>query len=91
MPVRYTETGSLLDQHHKWTTRLCYNAQEEIWRATRDEVEQVAQRAPLLMEHLLPPCGQRCRAGVTPYCPEGERFCGLPVWKKARTEYLRVL
>ncbi len=91
VPVRYTETGSLLDQHHKWTTRLCYNAQEEIWRATKDEVEQVAQRAPSLMELMLPPCGQRCRANVTPYCPEGERFCGQPVWKKARGEFLRVL
>lgn len=91
VPVRYTETGSLLDQHHKWTTRLCYNAQEEIWRAAKDEVEQVAQRAPTLMEHMLPPCGQRCRAGVAPWCPEGERFCGQPVWKKARSEYQRVL
>ncbi|MBI1948941.1 MAG: FAD-dependent thymidylate synthase [Deltaproteobacteria bacterium] len=91
VPVRYTETGSLLDQHHKWTTRLCFNAQEEIWRATLDEVEQVAQRAPVLMEHVLPPCGQRCRGGVTPYCPEGDRFCGQPVWQKARSEYLRVL
>lgn len=91
VPVRYTETGSLLDQHHKWTTRLCFNAQEEIWRATTDELEQVAQRAPALVEHLLPPCGQRRRAGVTPFCPEGDRFCGQPVWQQARSQYLRVL
>ncbi|MCC7072324.1 MAG: FAD-dependent thymidylate synthase, partial [Deltaproteobacteria bacterium] len=81
----------LLDQHHKWTTRLCFNAQEEIWRATTDELEQVAQRAPALVEHLQPPCGQRRRAGVTPFCPEGDRFCGQPVWQQARSQYLRVL
>jgi thymidylate synthase ThyX len=91
VPVRFTETGSLVDLHHKWTTRLCYNAQEEIWRATLDEVEQVKDAAPLVAEFLLPPCGQRARAGVGPFCPEGERFCGLPVWKKSRTDYLRVL
>jgi thymidylate synthase ThyX len=91
VPVRYTETGSLLDQHHKWTVRLCYNAQEEIWRATVDEVEQLAQHAPALAAWILPPCGQRKRADVTPFCPEGERFCGQPVWTKKRADYLRVL
>jgi thymidylate synthase ThyX len=91
VPVRYSETGSLLDQHHKWTTRLCYNAQEEIWRASLDEVEQVAAQSPDIATFLLPPCGQRKRAEVTPYCPEGERFCGQPVWMKQRSQYLRVL
>jgi thymidylate synthase ThyX len=91
VPVRYRETGSLLDQHHKWTTRLCYNAQEEIWRASLEEVEQVAAVAPALMEYMLPPCGQRQRAGASPYCPEGDRFCGVPVWQKPRSSYLRVL
>lgn len=91
VPVRYTETGSLLDQHHKWTVRLCYNAQEEIWRATVDEVEQLAQKAPSLTTYMVPPCGQRKRAGVSPFCPEGERFCGQPVWTKQRSDYLRVL
>jgi thymidylate synthase ThyX len=90
-PVRYRETGSLLDQHHKWTTRLCYNAQEEIWRATWQEVQQVAEREPVMMRYLLPPCGQRQRAGVGPHCPEGDRYCGVPVWTKPRSSYLRVL
>ena len=31
-PIRFYESGSLAGLHHKWTTRLCYNAQEEIWR-----------------------------------------------------------
>ncbi len=89
--VRFTESGSLLDQHHKWTTRLCYNAQEEIWRTTLDEVRQVAERAPELSAFLLPPCGLRDRAGQKPVCPEGERFCGVKVWRLPRNELLRVL
>jgi thymidylate synthase ThyX len=91
VPVRYSETGSLLDQHHKWSTRLCFNAQEEIWRATMDEVEDVAAAAPSLATWILPPCAQRRRADVTPFCPEGDRFCGQPVWQKERSQYLRVL
>lgn len=89
--VRFTESGSLLDQHHKWTTRLCYNAQEEIWAATLDEVQQVAERAPGIGRWLRPPCGIRERAGTTPYCPEGDRYCGVKVWRLDREDYLRVL
>lgn len=89
--VRFTETGSLLDQHHKWTTRLCFNAQEEIWRATLDEVTEVAARAPHLGRYLLPPCGLRDRAGHRPTCPEGERFCGVVVWRQPKERWLRVL
>ena len=89
--VRFTETGSLLDQHHKWTTRLCFNAQEEIWRATYDEVADVNAHSPTIGQYLLPPCGLRDRAGQRPTCPEGERFCGIVVWRKPRNEWLRVL
>jgi len=91
VPVRFTETGSLLDQHHKWSTRLCFNAQEEIWRATMDEVQDLASAAPSLATWILPPCAMRRRADVTPFCPEGDRFCGQPVWQKERSQYLRVL
>jgi hypothetical protein len=24
---------------------------------------------------------QRARAGQKPICPEGERYCGVPVWR----------
>jgi thymidylate synthase ThyX len=89
--VRFTESGSLLDQHHKWTTRLCFTAQEEIWRATRDEVDAVCQHAPAIGRWLLPPCGLRDRAGIRPTCPEGERFCGVVVWRQPRERWLRVL
>jgi flavin-dependent thymidylate synthase len=90
-PVRFTESGDLSHQHHKWTTRMCFTAQEEIWRASVDEVEEVRAVHPRLGAWLLPPCGLRQRAGVTPYCPEGPRYCGVPVWRKDITEYTRVI
>jgi thymidylate synthase ThyX len=90
-PVRFTESGDLTHQHHKWTTRLCFTAQEEIWRASVDEVEQVKAVHPRLGQWLLPPCGLRHRAQVTPYCPEGPRYCGVPVWKQDVSKYLRII
>lgn len=90
-PVRFTESGDLAHLHHKWTSRLCFTAQEEIWRASVDEVTQLAKVHPRLGRWLLPPCGLRQRANITPYCPEGTRYCGVPVWKQDVTSYLRVL
>ncbi len=90
-PIRYTDSGTLMDHLHKWTTRLCYNAQEEIWAATIDEVMAVRMRAPRIGQFLLPPCGMRQLSGHTPICPEGDRFCGVPVWKKSIEEYHRLL
>ena len=40
-PIRFLESGELLHFHHKWVHRLCYTAQEEIWRASVEEVRQV--------------------------------------------------
>jgi thymidylate synthase ThyX len=90
-PIRYTDSGTLLDHLHKWTTRLCYNAQEEIWRCTMDEVQAVKLNAPLIGQFLLPPCGLRYASGHTPICPEGDRFCGVAVWKQDISEYRRLL
>jgi hypothetical protein len=28
-----------------------------------------------------PPCVVRHAAGSKPFCPEGERYCGIPVWR----------
>ncbi len=89
--IRFTETGSLMHQHHKWTTRLCFNAQEEIWSSVKDEVEQVTAHAPAIGRWLLPPCGLRHRAEVSPKCPEGERYCGVRVWTQTLPEYARKL
>lgn len=89
--VRFTESGDLLALHHKFAMRLCYNAQEEIWRATYDEFLQVRAVHPRFGAHLGPPCVLRDKARVHPVCPEGPRFCGVVVWKQRPEEWERVL
>ena len=90
-PIRFVESGDLLNLHHKWTKRLCYTAQEEIWSMCRDEVVQVGGVFPALARYLHAPCGLRKRSGTTPYCPEGDRFCGVPAWKLEVAEFERLL
>jgi flavin-dependent thymidylate synthase len=89
--IRFTESGDLLNLHHKFAMRLCYNAQEEIWRASLDEALQIREVNPRIGPWLLPPCTLRHLAEVRPVCPEGERFCGVIVWKKDASEYVRTL
>lgn len=79
--IRFTESGDLLNLHHKMKMRLCYNAQEEIWAASRDEALQIAEVHPRIGRWLLPPCTLRHQAGRAPPCPEGDRYCGVPVWR----------
>lgn len=90
-PVRFLESGELLHLHHKWVHRLCYTAQEEIWRASVEETLQVRQVHPALARHIQPPCTLRKEAGITPFCPEGPRFCGVPVWKLDLPEFSRLI
>ena len=89
--IRFTESADLLGLRHKLAMRLCLNAQEEIWRAARDEAEQVRAVDPRIGAHFLPPCGPRCKAGVKPFCPEGKRYCGVPAWKVPIKELARTL
>lgn len=91
LTVRFTESTDLLNLHHKHKMRLCYNAQEEIWRASLDEAEAVSAVNPRIGAYLQPPCWHRQAAAVTPYCPEGVRYCGVPVWKLERKNYVRVI
>jgi len=78
--IRLVETGSLLHLLHKWTMRTCFNAQEEIYQASMEEVEQVRASFPSLGRYLGPPC--YIRAGIaTPICTEGSHFCGVKVWQ----------
>jgi thymidylate synthase ThyX len=78
--IRLVETGSLLHLLHKWTMRTCFNAQEEIYLASIQEVEQARGLYPALGRYLGPPC--YIRAGVTtPICTEGSHFCGIKVWQ----------
>jgi thymidylate synthase ThyX len=89
--IRFTESADLLHLHHKLKMRLCYNAQEEIWRAARDEALQVAEVNPRIGRFLQPPCTLRAMAEEAPICPEGDRFCGVRVWKLDVREYQRVI
>jgi len=78
--VRFIESGPLIALVHKWTMRTCFNAQEEIYRASMDEVEQVQALHPRLGAHLGPPCVIR-NGLISPRCTEGTHFCGVPVWR----------
>ncbi|MFI5264463.1 MAG: FAD-dependent thymidylate synthase [Candidatus Kapaibacterium sp.] len=89
--IRFTESSDLLALHHKHAMRLCYNAQEEIWRASVDEAEQIRAIHPMIGKYLLPPCGLRDLAHVRPTCPEGIRYCGVKVWKIDLNQYERVI
>lgn len=90
-PVRFYESGDLLNMHHKLAMRLCYNAQEEIWRASLEEWRQIADVHPRIGRYLGPPCLIRWMARTKPFCPEGERFCGIRVWELTPAEYERVI
>lgn len=90
-PIRFEESGTLLDFHHKWVHRLCYTAQEEIWKNSLEEVIQIEKIFPRLAAYLRPPCSLRQMAQRKPFCPEGERFCGVPVWKLPLQAYERTL
>jgi thymidylate synthase ThyX len=80
--VRFYETGTLLTYYWKWVKRLCFNAQREIFETARQETEQVKQALPGIGEYVArPPCVVRNAAGSKPFCPEGERYCGIPVWR----------
>ena len=77
--IRLVESGSLLHLLHKWTMRTCFNAQEEIYRASLDEIAELTRVHPQLTRFVGPPC--HLRAGVaTPICTEGSHFCGVKVW-----------
>jgi thymidylate synthase ThyX len=78
--LRFVESGSLLALLHKWTLRTCFNAQEEIYLASMDEIEQVRAAHPRIGRYIGPPCVIR-NGLVSPRCTEGSHFCGVPVWR----------
>ncbi len=87
--IRFYESGTLLDYYWKWVKRLCYDAQREIFETAVDEVAQVRAVLPTIGSYVDgPPCVMRSRAGTAPICPEGERFCGIPVWRNYTFEEL---
>jgi thymidylate synthase ThyX len=90
-PIRFEESGDLLNFHHKWTHRLCYTAQEEIWKTSQEEVLQIQKIFPQIGKYFGAPCWMRQEAGVRPFCPEGDRFCGVTVWKLPVSKYRRLV
>jgi len=79
--VRLYESCDLAGLLHKAKLRLCFRAQREIFEATRQEVQQIAERYPELVHYFAAPCVVRDRAGTKPVCPEKKGFCGVPVWR----------
>lgn len=90
-PIRFEESGDLLNFHHKWTHRLCYTAQEEIWKTSQEEVLQLQKTFPRIGKYFGAPCWMRKEAGVKPFCPEGDHFCGVTVWKLPVSQYSRLV
>lgn len=87
LKMRVVESGDLFDWLHRWKQRLCYLAQEEIFWISLDQVEQLGKYLPEASGMLLAPCGVRAGAGVRPRCPEGDRWCGQPVYNWKIEEY----
>jgi thymidylate synthase ThyX len=78
--LRLVESGSLLALLHKWTMRTCFNAQEEIYLASMDELSELTRVHPRLARYVGPPCVVR-NGLISPRCTEGTHFCGIPVWR----------
>jgi len=78
--LRFSESGSLLHLLHKWTMRTCFNAQDEIYEASMQELQQVREVHPMLAKHIGPPCVVRV-GQILPICSEGSHFCGVKVWE----------
>lgn len=89
--IRFSESSDLQALRHKHAMRLCWNAQEEIWRASVDEAAQIFAVEPQIGARLLPPCSVRFAAGMRPICPEGDRYCGTPVWLLPAEQWRRTL
>jgi hypothetical protein len=87
--VRFYESGTLMTYYWKWIKRLCYDAQREIFESAVEEVAQVREIYPVIGSYVDgPPCVMRSRTETRPFCPEGERFCGVPVWRNYKFETL---
>lgn len=71
--------GSLL---HFLRLRTCLTAQEEIYHLALSLTKQLIELDPNLEKYLQKPspCGLRHQSHIAPFCPEGERFCGVRIW-----------
>ncbi len=78
--LRMVESGPFIALLHKWLMRTCFNAQEEIYLASMDELAALREVHPRLARHIGPPCVVR-NGLIAPRCTEGSHFCGIPVWR----------
>ena len=76
---RVTESGDLFDWIHRLKQRLCFNAQEEIFFISVNQAQQILKLIPEASKILQAPCGIRRFADISPFCPEGTRYCGTRV------------
>ena len=64
--LRMVESGPLIALVHKWLMRTCFNAQEEIYLASMDELAALREVHPKLARHIGPPCVVRNGLIVAP-------------------------
>ena len=76
---------------HKAQMRLCYNAQEEIFDITYRQIDELKKKGVKAADKFLPPCTIRKMQNIKPICPEGDRFCGVKVWKLKFEDYKRII
>ena len=90
--IRFTESADLLNLHHKLAMRLCYNAQEEIWRASLDEALQIREVNPRIGPWLLPPVHAAPPRRRAPRLPRGRPLLRRRgVEDGTRSDYVRTL
>lgn len=89
--IEIVERNDMAAFNHKAQMRLCFNAQEEIYDIVYAQAKALREAGVRGADKLLPPCALRSEAKIYPTCPEGNRFCGVKVWKigfeELRREY----
>lgn len=81
--VKKRISGPLGGFYHFIKTRTCLNTQAEIYNIAIE----IARQLPLLDQDLgqyfknPAPCSIRKEAGIKPFCPEGNHYCGVPIWR----------
>lgn len=87
--VRKSFSGPLGAFFHFIKTRTCLTAQEEIYTIAVSLAKQIHDLDPVIGSYFdnPAPCGVRFQAGMTPFCPEGDHFCGIRVWNLNINKY----
>ena len=52
---------------------------------------EVQKKFPLIAATIKAPCFIRKLAQEKPFCPEGDRYCGVPVWTLPIERYQRLI